>query len=74
MVTKSVGMNERKGYGNPSVVEVEHGLLNAMGLPNPGVEKYMDELRDIKIDNIIGSIFGKDAAEFAEVAKKLKEQ
>jgi len=72
VVTKSIGIEERKGYGNPSVVELEHGLLNAMGLPNPGVEKYVEELRNIKIDNIIGSIFGKDAAEFAMVAKKIE--
>jgi dihydroorotate dehydrogenase (NAD+) catalytic subunit len=72
VVTKSVGMEKRKGYGNPSVIELEHGLLNAMGLPNPGVEEYVEELRGIKVSNLIGSIFGKDADEFALVARKIE--
>jgi len=72
VVTKSVGMEERKGYGNPSVVELEHGILNAMGLPNPGADYYAKEIEKIGIENVIGSIFGKDEKEFAEVAKKFE--
>ncbi len=69
VVTKSIGMEMRKGHGNPSVVEMEHGLLNAMGLPNPGAEYYLNELDGINVDNIIGSILGKDKGEFSGVAK-----
>ncbi|MEA2053884.1 MAG: dihydroorotate dehydrogenase [Candidatus Thermoplasmatota archaeon] len=72
VVTKSVGMHEREGYKNPSVVEIEYGLLNAMGLPNPGIECYLNEIDDIRMDNIIGSIFGKDENEFSTVAKKME--
>jgi len=72
VVTKSIGMDERRGYGNPSVVEMEHGLLNAMGLPNPGIEEYLKEIEGIKVEKIIGSIFGKDESEFAEAAKKIE--
>ena len=72
IVTKSVGMDERKGYGNPSVVELEHGLLNAMGLPNPGVDEYLKEIEGIDVQKIVGSIFGKDEHEFARVAKKIE--
>jgi len=71
VVTKSLGMEERKGYGNPSVVELEHGILNAMGLPNPGVDQYLKEIEGIRIENVIGSIFGKDDREFSEVAEKV---
>ncbi len=36
VVTKSVGIAPRMGYSNPTVVQAEGGLINAMGLPNPG--------------------------------------
>ena len=38
VVTKSFGLAPRTGYANPTVVEVQGGLLNAMGLPNPGID------------------------------------
>ncbi|RLF45898.1 MAG: dihydroorotate dehydrogenase [Thermoplasmata archaeon] len=75
VVTKSVGKEPREGYANPTVVELEHGILNAMGLPNPGIEAYadeMEELRDLNIP-VIGSIFGSDEKEFSFLAKKMQE-
>jgi len=71
VVTKSVGLDEREGYGNPSVVELEHGILNAMGLPNPGVDRYVEELRDVDVDVVIGSIFGRSSQEFVSVAERM---
>lgn len=70
VVTKSIGKEERKGYKNPVFVEVECGILNAIGLSNPGIDNYIKEIRNIKVDNLVGSIFGKDAEEFLYVAKK----
>ncbi len=71
VVTKSVGLDEREGYGNPSVVELEHGILNAMGLPNPGVDRYVEELRDVDVDVVIGSIFGRSRQDFVAVAETM---
>jgi len=71
VVTKSVGREERLGYGNPSVVEMEHGLLNAMGLPNPGVDVYVEEMRGHAIEVLIGSVFGEDQASFVQAAVKM---
>lgn len=71
VVTKSVDLEERSGYGNPSVVELEHGILNAMGLPNPGVDSYVEELRDVDVDVVVGSIFGRTREEFVAVAEKM---
>ncbi|MBC7128478.1 MAG: dihydroorotate dehydrogenase [Thermoplasmatales archaeon] len=70
VVTKSVGKEERKGYKNPVFFETECGILNAIGLANPGIDNYLKEIKDIKIDNLIGSVFGKEADEFLFVAKK----
>lgn len=69
VVTKSIGAEERDGHGNPCVVEVECGLLNAMGLPNPGVEAYARELVEARKGGVpvIASVFGASAGEIAEV-------
>ena len=74
VVTKSIGLEARSGYPNPTVVEVECGILNSMGLPNPGIEEFgreIEELKEIDIP-IIGSIFGKDEEEFALLAKRME--
>jgi len=71
VVTKSVGIEERKGYKNPVFYEMEYGILNAIGLANPGIEEYIKELDGITIENVIGSIFGKDMKEFGYLANKI---
>lgn len=75
VVTKSIGLEPREGHPNPTVIEMEHGLLNAVGLANPGIEVFKGEM-DVatKADvPVIGSIFGGDAAEFAQLAGKMEE-
>lgn len=71
VVTKSVGLKPREGYPNPTVVEVECGLLNAVGLPNPGIHNFGEEIREVKETGvpIIVSVYGYSSEEFAEVAK-----
>ncbi len=74
IVTKSIGLEPREGYPNPTVIELEHGILNAMGLPNPGIGEFGDELKKLKKSKIpiIGSIFGANSKEFVELAKKMQ--
>jgi dihydroorotate dehydrogenase (NAD+) catalytic subunit len=74
VVTKSVGVAEREGHRGPAVVQVEGGLLNAMGLPNPSYRHFQEEI-DIGRDGgapVIASIFGSSPAEFVEVATGLE--
>jgi dihydroorotate dehydrogenase (NAD+) catalytic subunit len=74
IVTKSIGMKPREGYPNPTVIELEHGILNAIGLSNPGIENFENEILDLKKSNIpvIGSIFGSDNEEFVILSKKMQ--
>lgn len=71
VVTKSVGLDPRRGYPNPTIVHVRCGLLNAMGLPNPGVREYIKEVRAAKTGGVtvIASVYGSSSQEFARVAK-----
>lgn len=72
IITKSIGLKARKGYANPTLVEVPCGLLNAMGLPNPGIKDFVEEIAEAKKIGIpiIVSIFGFSPDEFAVVAEE----
>ncbi len=75
VVTKSIGIEPREGHPNPTVVELETGLLNAMGLPNPGIECYTKELKELKSrvkdTPIIGSVFASNTEDFILLAEKM---
>ena len=64
IVTKSIGMEERDGYKNPIFHKLNFGILNSVGLSNPGVEEFINEIKDVKVDNLFGSIFGKNENDF----------
>lgn len=73
VVTKSVGLKPREGYANPSVVQTSSGLINAMGLPNPGIDEFVKEIREAKTllhVPLLVSVFGFSAEQYAEVADK----
>ncbi|MEM2977077.1 MAG: dihydroorotate dehydrogenase [Thermoplasmata archaeon] len=74
VVIKCVCLEPRPGYPNPTVVELPLGLVNAMGLPNPGVEAYGEEIAEALKPGkpVIGSIFGRSPSEFCAVAKKME--
>ena len=71
VVTKSLGLTPRSGYKNPTIVGLEDGLINAMGLPNPGAEEFLEDLAVAKEGGVpvIVSIFGSSLDEFSEVAR-----
>jgi len=75
IVTKSIGLNAREGYPNPTVIELDYGILNAMGLPNPGIEQYCQEIGQLKNSKtpVIGSIYGTNTKEFIELGKKMED-
>jgi dihydroorotate dehydrogenase (NAD+) catalytic subunit len=73
VVTKSIGLKPRKGYANPTIVQTGCGLINAMGLPNPGINEFVKEIREAKKTlniPLVVSIYGFEAEEYATVAKK----
>ncbi len=73
VITKSVGAKPRMGYANPTVVQAKCGLINAMGLPNPGIDEYVEEISHSKTilhAPLIVSVFGYSAEEYAQVAEK----
>jgi dihydroorotate dehydrogenase (NAD+) catalytic subunit len=74
VITKSIGSVPRPGYPNPTIETYDTwGLLNAMGLPNPGIDEYP---REIEVATkagatVIGSVFAGDAEEFARLSARM---
>lgn len=74
VVTKSIGMYDRDGHTGPRFIEIDTGYLNAMGLPNPGINDFEEEI-EIALRGekpVIGSVFGSSASEFAELCLKME--
>lgn len=71
IVVKGISMEPWHGNKTPRMVEVPGGLINAIGLQNPGTrgftEKYMPFLRKHDVAVIV-NIWGKTLEEYAEVA------
>jgi dihydroorotate dehydrogenase (NAD+) catalytic subunit len=75
VITKSIGSVPRPGYPNPTVETYERwGLLNAMGLPNPGIDEYPREIEVARKAGatVIGSVFAGSAEEFAYLAGRME--
>ena len=76
VVTKSIGPSPRRGHPNPTIVDLGGSMLNAMGLPNPGVEAYCKELEWLRGRTerpVIASVFGATPQEYAMVAQGLED-
>ena len=79
ITTKSCSLKPRPGYPNPTIVDWGEGLINAVGLSNPGVEVMVDEIREAKKHlhplgvPIIASVFADTVYDFGTVARYLGE-
>lgn len=73
VVTKSIGTQPRVGHPNPALVPVAGGYLNAMGLPNPGIDAFEAEVRHVVKEGAVcvGSVFGGTEEEFARLASRM---
>ena len=74
VVTKSIGLEPKDGHKNPTVFQMPYGMLNAMGLPNPGIDEFSKEMKVLKGSGavVIGSIFASKASDFASLAHKME--
>ncbi len=73
VTTKSIGPKPRKGYKNPSIIEIYPGtFMNSVGLGNPGINEFISEIKEIKKHKIplIVSVFGDSNEDYLYVATK----
>lgn len=74
VVTKGVANVPWPGNPTPRIAEVYGGMLNAIGLQNPGIDVFME--RDIPFlqqydTKVIVNVCGKSIADYVEVVEKL---
>lgn len=77
VVTKGVANVPWPGNPTPRVAEVYGGMLNAIGLQNPGIDVFLE--RDIPFlkqyaTKIIVNVCGKSVEDYVEVVEKLGEE
>ena len=74
VASKSIGLEPREGYKNPTMTGTDAGYLNAIGLANPGADEFSSELEaheDRKIPLVV-SIFADSAEKFAVLTSKFE--
>ena len=74
VVTKGVANVPWQGNPTPRIAEVSRGMLNAIGLQNPGIDVFIK--RDIPFlqqydTKIIVNVCGKTTEDYCEVVEKL---
>ncbi len=75
VVTKGISLKPRRGNEPIRIVETPCGILNSIGLQNPGVENFLKDIYP-KIKDIdtrfIANIFGETEEEYVEVCLALE--
>lgn len=75
VIVKGTTLEPRPGNPPPRIVETPAGMLNAIGLENPGVDVFLDEylptLREKGV-TVILNIAGNTVEEYARLAGRLK--
>ncbi len=74
IIVKGLSLKPREGNPMPRIVETPCGMLNAIGIQNPGVEVFLkDRLPKLpwKTLPVLVNLYATDATEFGELAKVL---
>ena len=75
VTAKSCGLEPRSGHPNPTLLDWGYGLINALGLPNPGAEGELEILQRVKVQlqplgvPLIASVFADRIENFGRVAE-----
>lgn len=75
MMLKGTTLEMRYGNELPRIAEGPSGMLNAIGLQNPGVDAVMtielEKLRPLYQDKVIANVAGSCLEDYVEVAKRI---
>ena len=76
LITKAVSVERRHGARAPRVAEFEGGMINAVGLANPGMEEVRDKhlpwlAANVKRAKVLINVVGNQVEEFATVVSTL---
>jgi dihydroorotate dehydrogenase (NAD+) catalytic subunit len=75
IVTKTITLKPRPGNPPPRTCETPAGMLNSIGLENPGIDQFLSEklpaLKKFSVPVIVSIASEDNPAEFKELAKRL---
>lgn len=75
VIVKGTTLEERYGNKPPRIFETASGMLNAIGLENPGIDVFLDNyLPELKQKNVcvILNIAGNTVEDYASITRKIK--
>ena len=76
LVTKSITQQPRLGHPPPRTAETASGMLNAIGLANVGVDKFIEEkipFLETQPTKIIVNVAGSTLAEYVDICARLND-
>jgi dihydroorotate dehydrogenase (NAD+) catalytic subunit len=78
-VTKAISLEPRHGAPSPRVAEFEGGMINAVGLANPGVEEVKAEhlpwlATNLKRAKVLANVVGRQVEDFGQVVSLLDDE
>jgi len=74
VTSKSLTLQPRAGHKGPVIAEFEGGILNCMGLCNPGIQDGLSEINEFKKRSdtpVIVSVFATSTNDFLELTKEV---
>jgi len=73
-ITKSITLKPRKGNPTPRIVETDSGMLNAIGLANIGLERFIEEklpiIKGLDVPVFV-NVAGEKISDYVVVAERL---
>ncbi|MGI6555404.1 MAG: dihydroorotate dehydrogenase [Bacillota bacterium] len=77
LTLKSITLEKREGNPPPRIIETPAGILNSIGLANPGLDRFLTEvipsLEAVKIP-VLASIAGDTMGDYALLAERLSQE
>ena len=76
-ITKSITVHPRKGNATPRIVETDSGMLNAIGLANLGLDKFVEEKLPV-LEKFSAAVFvnvaGQTIEDYVAVTERLSSE
>ncbi|MDD4628142.1 MAG: dihydroorotate dehydrogenase [Candidatus Peribacteraceae bacterium] len=74
VTTKSLWLHEHRGHPNPTIISTEHWTLNAVGVPDAGIEKARQEIGDYMKDKpvpLIANVIAESIGDYGKVSAEV---
>lgn len=78
IATKGTTKEPRFGNPTPRIAECDRGMINSVGLQNPGIDKVISEefvkLKEVFHKKVVANVSGFSIEEYVECAKKMDQE